>query len=65
MHTKQCNIEEGLGDEVSVGDGIERVLKSTSEPERSCGAIGVKRQRRAGQRPRTQWRHVHALTGGE
>ena len=54
MHADQGQVEEGLGHEVAVGHGIERVLEAAVEAELGRHIVGIERERRAGQRPRTQ-----------
>ena len=63
MYLAQGADEEQLGHEVAIGDGVERVLERASEPEGGGHAAGVERQRRAGQRPGPEWRHVGPVQG--
>ena len=51
MHAEQGGDEQELGDEVAVGDGVDRVRRGGGEAELRGGRERVERQRRAGQRP--------------
>ena len=50
--------EQGLGDEVAVAHRVEGVLEPAGEAEVGRDAVGVERERGAGQRAGTQRRHV-------
>ena len=63
MDAEQGQVEEGLGHEVAVGDGVEGVLEAAGEAEVGGHAVGVERQRRAGQRPGPEGAHVEADDG--
>ena len=63
VHTEQRQVEQRLGDEVAVGDGVERVLEAPVEPELRGDVVGVQRQRRSGQRTRPQRRRVQPVDG--
>ena len=56
----QGQVEERLGHEVPVGDGVEAVVEDAGEAEVGRRRRGVERQRRAGQRAGAERRHVEA-----
>ena len=58
-------VEEGLGHEVAVRHRIQRVLEAAGEPEVGGHAVRVERQRRAGQGPGPQGRHVEPVDRGQ
>ena len=60
---QQGHGEQGLGHEVPVGHGIQRVLEAGGEAQVSRHAVGIQRQRRPGQRAGTQRRHVSPVPG--
>ena len=60
VHAQQGQVEQGLGHEVAIGHGVERVLEAAREAELLGDELGVERQRRARQRPGAQGAHVHA-----
>ncbi len=51
VHAEQGDVEERLGHEVAVGDGVERVLEPCVEAEVLGHEVGVERQRGPGQGP--------------
>ena len=61
MHAEEREVEQRLSDEVSVAHRVERVLERRGEAEVGCGAMGIERQRRPGERARAQGRDVEAL----
>src|SRR3546814_1687106 len=63
VDAEQGEREERLGDEVSVGDGVEAVLEAAGEAEVGGDAVGVERDRRARQGASAERRHVGAATG--
>ena len=65
MHADQGQVEEGLGHEVAVGHGIERVLEAPVEAELGRHIVGIERERRAGQRSRTQRGDVEPVDRGQ
>ncbi len=65
VHAEQGEVEEGLGHEVAVAHGIERVVEHGGEAEVGGGARRVEGQRAAGQGPGTERGHVGASPGGE
>lgn len=52
-----------LEHEVAIADRIERVSRDLAEPERSRSVLAIDRQRRAGERTRTERRLVGAKRG--
>ncbi len=65
MDSEQGQVEKGLGDEVAVRDGVQRVLESAGEPEVRGGPVRIKGQRRPGEGPGPERGHVEAGDGGE
>ena len=61
VHLRQRRDEQRLGDEVAVGDRVERVLERRREAELGRDERGIERQARAGERARAERRHVGAL----
>jgi len=64
VHGQQRQVEEGLGHEVAVGDGVEGVLEARREVQLLGHPVRVQGQRRTGQRPgpqRTDVETNHAL----
>ena len=61
----QGQVEEGLGHEVTVGHGVQGVLEAGSEAELRRDQVRIERQRRPGQRPRPERRHIQAAPGLE
>ncbi len=57
----ESQIEQRLGDEVPVGDGVEAVLEDGCKPEIGCGRRRVEREGRAGKGAGAEGRHVQAL----
>ena len=49
MDAEESQIEEGLGHEVTVGDGVERILEPSGETEIGGHRVGVESERRPGQ----------------
>ena len=60
VDAEQRQVEQRLGDEVAVADGVEAVLERAGEAEVGGGDRRVERQRRAGQRAGAERRHVEA-----
>ena len=58
MHPEEREVEERLGDEVTVGHRVEAVLEAPEEAELLGDEVGVERQRRTGQRSGSEWRDV-------
>ncbi len=56
VHAEQGDVEEGLRHEVAVGHRVEGVLEAAVEAELRRDVVGVERQRRPGQRARTERR---------
>ena len=63
MDAEQGQVEQGLGHEVAVAHGVERVLEAAGEAEVGGDAVGVERQRRAGQGAGAERRHVEPADG--
>ena len=63
VDAEQGQVEQRLGDEVAVADGVERVGEHAGEAERLGRRRRIDRQRRAGERAGAEGRHVEALDG--
>ncbi len=63
MHAEEGQIEEGFGDEVSIGDGVEGVVEAAGEAQVVGDAVGVEREGGAGQGAGAERRDVKAATG--
>ena len=50
VHADEGEVEKRLGDEVAVGDGVERVLEAPGKTELAGDPVGVEEQRGAGER---------------
>ena len=61
MHLRERGDEQRLGDEVAIGDGIERVLERPGEVERGRDRRGIERQARTRERARAERRDVGAF----
>ncbi len=61
MHAEQGDVEQRLGHEVAVRDGVERVLEPAVEAELGRHEVGVEREGRTGQRPGPQRRDVQPV----
>ena len=61
MHAEHGDVEERLGHEVAVRDGVERVLEAAVEAELRRHEIGVEREGGAGQRSRAERRDVQPV----
>ena len=61
VHAEQRDVEQRLGHEVAVRDGIERVLEAAVEAELRRHEVGVEREGRTGERARTQGRDVEPV----
>src|SRR3546814_7338151 len=61
VDAEQGEREERLGDEVSVGDGVEAVLEAAGEAEVGGAAVGVERDRRARQRSEEHTSELQSL----
>ena len=65
MDTDQGQVEQRLGHEVAVGDGVEEFSNRAAKPSSPATQVGVERQRRPGQRAGPERRHVEAPPGGD
>ncbi len=65
VDAEEGQVEEGLGHEVTVGHGVERVLEPGGEAQVLGHAVGVEGQRRTGQGARTQRRDVEPVHRGQ
>jgi hypothetical protein len=65
VHAQKGEVEQRLGDEVTIADGVERVVEGSGEAEVGRGAGRVDRQRGAGERTGAEWRHVETFDRGE
>ena len=63
VHAEQGEVEQRLGDEVAVAHRVEGVLERRGEAEVGRDAVGIERQRRAGQRAGAERRHVEPRDG--
>ena len=60
MHLGERGDEHRLGDEIAVGDGIERILEGCGESELGCYRLRVERQAGSCERAGAQGRHIGA-----
>ena len=65
VDTDQGQIEQRLGDEVAVAHRVDGVVERSGEPELGRRPSGIDRERRPGQRPGAERRHVETLDRGE
>ncbi len=61
VHAEQGDVEQRLGHEVAVRDGVQRVLEAAVEAELGGHEVGVEREGRPGQRPGPERRDVQPV----
>ena len=65
MHADERQVEQGLGNVITITHRIERVLEGPGEAQFGRGELGIERKRTSGQRTGPEGRDIEAIDGGE